>query len=496
MILIFLSSGLFLGWSLGANDAANVFGTAVGTRMIKFKTAALIASIFIILGAVLEGAGATRILGELGAIDTLPGAFSVAFAGAFTVTVMTRLRLPVSTSQAIVGAIIGWNLFSGSPTDLTSLTKIVLTWVLNPIMAAFFAMILYWLIKYILENTKVHLITMDAVTRFGLIVVGAFGAYSLGANNIANVMGVFVPSSPFQEFLIGDFVRVTSAQQLFFVGGLAISVGVFTYSYKVMRTVGKDLFRLSPVTAFIVVLAHSLVLYVFASQGLRDFLLTHNLPALPLVPVSSSQAVIGGILGIAVAKGGRNIQWNILTRISSGWVTTPVIACLVSFIMLFFVQNVFDQHVYHETTYSFPEIVTERLAEEGIDTDYLDYLAGMEFTNVRRLNRFMNEIGIHERGQRSIVRYYAAMTEMEITKERLRLIDPDLLSPQRMETLNSLKGETFLFEWELYERLSELSEEWQYREETEENQEYNEKLREIYDHLTKLFTTRQNYVPY
>ena len=50
-IFIFLSSGLFLGWSLGANDAANVFGTAVGSRMIRFTTAAIICSAFVILGA-------------------------------------------------------------------------------------------------------------------------------------------------------------------------------------------------------------------------------------------------------------------------------------------------------------------------------------------------------------------------------------------------------------------------------------------------------------
>lgn len=60
MVLIFLISGLFLGWSLGANDAANVFGTAVGTRMLRFKTAALIASVFVIIDAVIGGAGATH----------------------------------------------------------------------------------------------------------------------------------------------------------------------------------------------------------------------------------------------------------------------------------------------------------------------------------------------------------------------------------------------------------------------------------------------------
>lgn len=44
--LFFLSSGLFLGWSLGANDASNIFGTAVGTKMLRFTTAAVIACIF------------------------------------------------------------------------------------------------------------------------------------------------------------------------------------------------------------------------------------------------------------------------------------------------------------------------------------------------------------------------------------------------------------------------------------------------------------------
>ena len=69
---IFLSSGLFLGWSLGANDAANIFGTAVGTKMVKFRTAAIISSIFIILGAVITGSGASQTLSSLGAVNALP----------------------------------------------------------------------------------------------------------------------------------------------------------------------------------------------------------------------------------------------------------------------------------------------------------------------------------------------------------------------------------------------------------------------------------------
>jgi len=142
-ILIFLSSGLFLGWSLGANDAANVFGTAVGSRMIRFTTAAIICSVFIILGAVFSGAGAAHGLGELGNLNALPGAFVAAFCAALTVYWMTVAQLPVSTTHAVVGAIIGWNWFSGSITDLTSLTTIMSTWIASPVLAAIFSALLY-----------------------------------------------------------------------------------------------------------------------------------------------------------------------------------------------------------------------------------------------------------------------------------------------------------------------------------------------------------------
>ena len=90
MILFFLSSGLFLGWSLGANDAANIFGSAVGSRMVSFRKAAIIASIFVILGAVFQGEGASHTLGKLGAVNAIGGSFTVALAAAITVYGMTR----------------------------------------------------------------------------------------------------------------------------------------------------------------------------------------------------------------------------------------------------------------------------------------------------------------------------------------------------------------------------------------------------------------------
>ena len=345
-IVIFLLGGLFLGWSLGSNDAANVFGTAVGTRMVRFKTAAIVCSLFIILGAVISGSGTTETLGKLGAINALPGAFAACVAAGISVYIMTKFGLPVSTTQAIVGAIVGWNLYTGSSTNIKVLLTILSTWILCPIIAALIAMLFFILTKKLLKNTTWHILRLDAYTRTALLIAGAFGAYSLGANNIANVMGVFVPIAPFADIQLGSFLIFSSKEQLFLLGGIAIAVGVFTYSKKVMFTVGNDLLKLSPVAAFIVVIAHSIVLFLFASQGISNFLNSVHLPAIPLVPVSSSQAIVGAVIGIGILKGGKEVQWNIAGKITIGWFLLPVIAALISLVILFVLQNIFNQAVY------------------------------------------------------------------------------------------------------------------------------------------------------
>ena len=341
-IIIFLFGGLFLGWSLGANDAANVFGTAVGTRMIRFKTAAIVCSIFVILGAIISGAGTTETLGKLGAIDALPGAFAACVAAGLSVYIMTKFGIPVSTTQAIVGAIVGWNLYTGSATNMKVLITILSTWVLCPIIAGLIAMFFYIIIKKFVYVSKLHILRLDAYTRTALVLAGAFGAYSLGANNIANVMGVFVPISPFTDINMLNIFIFSSTEELFLLGGISIAVGVFTYSKRVMFTVGNDLLKMSPVAAFVVVISHSIVLFLFASQGISSFLQSINLPSIPLVPVSSSQAVVGGVIGIGLLKGGKEVKWTIAGKISLGWFTLPVIAALVCFFILFVLQNIFN----------------------------------------------------------------------------------------------------------------------------------------------------------
>ncbi|HEY5469395.1 MAG TPA: inorganic phosphate transporter [Bacteroidales bacterium] len=341
MILFFLTSGLFLGWSLGANDASNVFGSAVGSRMITFRKAAIIASVFVILGAVIQGAGASQTLGKLGSVNALGGSFTVALAAAVTIYMMTKFALPVSTTQAIVGAIIGWNFFTGNSTDSKTLSQIVATWISGPVIGAVFAVLLYILLKKFKRVAKIHLVRFESYIKTGLLIVGAFGAYSLGANNIANVMGVFIPAFNLQDLDLGIF-SLNSNQQLFLLGGIAIAIGILTYSKKVMETIGGNIVELSSEAALVVVLAQAMVLFIFSSSGLSNLFISIGLPPIPMVPVSSSQVIVGCVLGIGLYSGARNINFRILGEIALGWLATPIVSGLLAFFSLYFMKNIFS----------------------------------------------------------------------------------------------------------------------------------------------------------
>ena len=458
LILIFLTSGLFLGWSLGANDAANVFGTAVGSRMVTFITAAILCSVFVILGAVISGAGAAHGLGKLGAVNAIAGSFMCAFSAALTVFWMTKLGLPVSTTQAVVGAIIGWNLFTGSITDMNALMKILGTWVACPVLGAAFGALIYKLTMIFLVKVKPHLLRLDQFTRYGLIIAGIAGSYSLGANNIGNVMGVFVSSSPFTDVVIGDFLTLTGIQQLFLLGGVAIAVGVITYSKRVMMTVGNTLFPLNPVGA--------------------------------LRPVSSSQAVVGAIIGIGLLKGvsgARQIKWGVLLNIGSGWVSTPIIAAIICFFMLFFLQNVFNQKVYREVYFKLSQPTLEYLQKAGVPTEKLMDLKDQKIAKGLTFRGKVRERIKLPGDQEKLVIAAAEIFELRVDDASVEKLDKKYLSEEQISAVEKLIDQSFTYKWQLHDALATQTESWKKKPATKLNKAYNKKLGAQLDYLYNTF---------
>ena len=296
-----LIAGLFMGWSLGANDAANLFGPIVASAALRFWTAASVAAAFVLVGAVTVGSRGFAAYEAIGA-QTLISSFLIMVAAGLTVTLMTFLGLPVSSTQAVVGAIVGAALIAGG-VSFQPLVKIFVSWVLTPLGGMIAAFIPYKLLIMFPSALPARLVTRNSVIRVGLILVTCYSAYSLGANNVANVTGVYVGAGVVSPFLAA------------LIGALAIGTGILTFSRRVVRTVGNRIVSLDHLTALIVVLAEAITLNVYALIG---------------VPVSASQAVVGAVLGIGLVKGVKTIDGRVLVRVLFGWIGTPAIAGAIS----------------------------------------------------------------------------------------------------------------------------------------------------------------------
>lgn len=306
MISPSIISGAFLGWTLGANDAANIFGTAVYTKVVKYRVAVMLTGIFVILGAYFEGAKGVNKLSDFaynGGVDTSTIAFIVMLAAALTVFSMTMLKFPVSTSQAVIGSIMGAGLLSGQ-TDFSKSAKFFSAWFLTPVGGLVISFVIYKLYILLIEKRIKNIVFYDNFIKAGFYISGMFSAYSLGANNVANVTSVY-----------SGQLNLISTKLAVLIGGISIALGVVTFSRRVMETVGTGLVKLSPVSGFISVLASGITVYIYAQIG---------------IPVSSSQAIVGAIIGIGLVKGVNTVKLKTIKGIFIAWFSTPTIAALLS----------------------------------------------------------------------------------------------------------------------------------------------------------------------
>ncbi|MEW6744337.1 MAG: inorganic phosphate transporter, partial [Planctomycetota bacterium] len=125
---------------------------------------------------------------------------------------------------------------------------------------------------------------------------------------VANVTGVYVSAGLLDE-----------SRALLF-GGLSIALGIVTYSKPVMITVGRSIVRVDAFSALIVVLAEAVTVHAAAWVG---------------VPVSTSQAVVGAVIGVGLVKQASAVRGHVVQRILWCWLASPVIAAAVALFLHF-----------------------------------------------------------------------------------------------------------------------------------------------------------------
>ncbi len=352
MIYLLLAAGIFMGWSLGTNDAANAFGTAVATRVIKYRTAIIIIASLVLVGAfffgannigelsslaennkVLSSTAEAELAKEAGALASLRlksalKAFIVFACAGLTVFIMSYLKFPVSANQSIVGAVIGWGLFHadyGDPVirnaNIYQLLKFASTWLLCPLGAAIISFVLVFFVSKFLEKRLTTLGSYDMLIKIGYLAAGAFASFSIGLNSSASVTAFYYDQTGMGANLM------SSAQWTAVIGGVSIAVGVLTFSKRVMMTVGSSIADISQIDGFVVIIAMSLTIVLMGD--------------LMGIPVSTSQAVVGAVVGAGLVKGVRNVRFGVFKNIAIAWISSPTVAGLLSYLVALATQSYF-----------------------------------------------------------------------------------------------------------------------------------------------------------
>ena len=351
MVYLLLAAGLFMGWSLGSNDACT-FGTAVATRVVKYRTAVIIIALCVIIGALVGGAGNIGKLADLATSNqviaseetvneaissgqtallqlksALKAAIIFACAG-ITVFGISYFKLPVSSNQAITGAIIGLGLFYADysnpeilSANLSKIGVFVATWLLNPLSAGIISFILVSTVGRFLERRLSTLGSYDFIIKTGYIVAIVLGSISIGINSSANVTALYFDATGTGANLL------TSPLLTACLGGTAIALGVLTYSKKVMMTVGGSIANISQMDGFLVIIAMALTV-VLMGKVLG-------------IPVSNTQATVGAVLGAGLTRGVKEVNFSVLKSIGLAWVGSPTIAGLLAYAVAFLTQGFF-----------------------------------------------------------------------------------------------------------------------------------------------------------
>ncbi len=297
-----IATAFFMAWAVGANDSAKAVGTAVGSGIVGFKRAVLIIAVFTTLGAVIgHSAVPGTITGLAEGLTTAQVALAL-FSAASAVTLASLISMPISTTQSIIGALIGSALALGLPVNWWMIGKIISAWFFSPVFASLLAIAVYKIYNPLLKRIKC-LKNLELTQKWLVFLASAYSAFNLGTNEVSNVIGLAKAGG------------MSNPNALL---ALIMAFGTLTFSYKVMMTIGKDIAPLGPTSAF-------------SSQfGASIAVNTANLFGLP---VSSGQAVVGAISGLSVYKG-EKVNKKVLTDIVKSWVEAPLFAGILAFILI------------------------------------------------------------------------------------------------------------------------------------------------------------------
>ncbi len=302
-----------------------LWGTSVGTGALTIKQVIIIAAVFEFLGAVVFGNRVTSTIAKgIVPIDmissihpdivVLGGMLASILAASFWVTLATFYNLPVSTSHSIVGSVLGFGLIAAyngiisfSDIHWTVLLKIIASWFISPALGAIFAFLIFSIIRSLYLHRASDMPAVEKKFLFLQIITGCYIAFAHGSNDVANAVG------PLSATL--NVLGVTGTGVPIWVlvmGGLGMVIGMATWGYKVVETIGSKITELTPTRGF------------SAQFATASVVLLHSYSSLP---ISTTHTLVGSVIGVGLAGGLAAVDLGVIWRIISSWIATVPHSC-------------------------------------------------------------------------------------------------------------------------------------------------------------------------
>jgi PiT family inorganic phosphate transporter len=255
-------------------------------------------------GILLEGNKLSHAI-TLGVVSSTNTRFSLAvLISSFVLMVsLTYCRLPISLTQVAVGEAIGAAIAAGIQINWAFTSLIAVSWLLTPAMGLMMAYVLSSLIRKVGKKVR-GVFTQNIMYSYLTIISGVYASYVLGANAVGLIIG-FVEDPALQTPLLS-------------VGfGLATIAGMILFSKGTTLSVAENIVGLNPSASFASQMGGAATVHVFTQFG---------------VPVSVSQAVVGGIFGTAIRRKFVLRNNRLVREIVLGWIIAPLFGAGLAFV--------------------------------------------------------------------------------------------------------------------------------------------------------------------
>lgn len=273
-------------------------------------------AVFVVLGGILQGRHVMETIGK-GIISEELNYTAIQIAlicSGFFVTLATFFMIPTSTSQAMVGGVTGIGLAVGADINYSELVTIAESWVICPFLTMLLSFLLSHALSFILKRIRISAILVQNALGWLALMSGCYVAYSLGANHAGIAVGPI-----FNLGIVPPYILLS-------IGGSAIAIGAITYGKRVTDTVGKGITPLDIPGAFAAQICSAFGIHLFSIFG---------------IPVSTSSAIVGAVIGVGLTKGRKAISKKTIFTILIGWVLTPTLAAGSSFMLYKLVKIIF-----------------------------------------------------------------------------------------------------------------------------------------------------------